>query len=249
MSRRLFYILLAANLILPLWGTLGLRVPGNGTSLPGDPVVARLVLLAERSEPLVPETKAVNHPVAPRTPSGIAARPASRGECCRCVGLFEDQAPARNFAAQLHRLGIDVEVETAMATTVIGYWLMYPAANMTQAQENLRRLQALGFTDLWLFRRGAWRNAISVGLYSQLSRAGAVADRLRARGIDVAVLPRHRKVAVFWVRMRREPFPGWLASLTPGLNGRDCPHLGELAVSIPSEAALLADEVAVSPRL
>ncbi len=245
MSRRLFAILLAANLILLLWGMREPRSSGSGWASPGDSVAASLVLLAERPVPATaPQAEA---------PSSSDAAPASAkvagSECCRCVGPFEDPAAAGNFAAQLHRIGIDVAVETAAATEVEGYWLMYPAADLSDARRNLRRLQALGFTDLWLFEGGPWRGTISLGLYSQWSRAEAVAERLRARGIDVAVLPRHRRVTAFWVRMRREPFPGWLTGLASGLGGRDCRHLEESVAPISPEALRSVDGDGVSPRL
>ncbi len=243
MSRRLFAILLAANLIVLLWGMREPRPSGDGWVSPDDSVATSLVLLEERPElptPSQPET-------APF--SGTApASPKAAGRC-QCAGPFEDPAAAGNFAAQLHRLGIDVEVETAPATAVEGYWLMYPAADMARARRNLRRLQALGLTDLWLFERGPWRGAVSLGLYSEWSRAEAVADRLRAQGIDVAVLPRHRRVTVFWVRLRREPFPGWLSGLASGLGGRDCRHLDESVAPIRPEAVLSVSEGSSSPRL
>ncbi len=242
MSRRVFAILLAANLIVPLWSMREPRLSGSGSLVPDAPVAPPLVLLAERPPPTVPPSETAPSTVAAPTPAKAAG-------CCRCTGPFEDLAAAGNFAAQLHRLGIDVEVETAPATVVEGYWLMYPAADMAQARRNLQRLQALGLTDLWLFKRGPWRGAVSLGLYSKWSRASAVADRLRARGIDVAVLPRHRRVTVFWVRMRREPFPGWSAALAAGIGGRDCRHLDESAAPIRSEAVLSVSEGSSSPRL
>ncbi len=234
MSRRVFAILLAANLILLLWGMREPRSPGSGSLVPDTPAAPPLVLLTERPPPMAPPSEAAPPPA-----------PAKAAECCRCVGPFEDPAAAGNFAAQLHRLGIDVAVEAAPATTVAGYWLMYPAADMARARQNLRRLQAMGLTDLWLFEQGPWRGAISLGLYSEWSRAGAVAHRLRARGIDVAILPRHRRVAVFWVKMRREPFPGWSAALA----GRDCRHLDESVAPIRPEAVMSASEGEASPRL
>ncbi len=243
MSRRVFAILLAANLILLLWDMREPRPSGSGSLLPDTPVAPTLVLLTERPVPSMPP------PSEAGASPGVAPSPTKAAGCCQCAGPFEDPAAAGNFAAQLHRIGIDVAVETAPAIAVEGYWLMYPAADMARARRNLRRLQALGLTDLWLFERGPWRGAVSLGLYSEWSRAEAVADRLRARGIDVAVLPRHRRVTAFWVRLRREPFPGWLSGLASGLGGRDCRHLDESVTPIRPEAVLSVSEGSSSPRL
>ncbi len=252
MSRRLFYLLLAANLIVWLWEVSGRHRPYRDT-MPEQDTLERLVLLGEAPGTPVPPDKVVEPSSTISTDSNVREPAKAAGilpdgdRCCRCVGPFETMAEAGFFAHQLHQLGIDVEIQTSMDAFPVAYWLMYPAAgDPARARENLRRLRALGFTDLWLFERGPWRGAISLGLYAQLSRAEAVAGQLRTQSVEVTVLPRYREITLFWVRLRSEPFPGWLAGLHAGLEGRDCRHLEVSAVSIPSAGK---DGAAVSPRL
>lgn len=255
MSRRLFFVFLAANLILWLWESYGRRPAQRKVLGTVETPMERLVLLGELPQlPHRPapagvagvvtvtsqEAENVSVPVSSTSPPSAMAVDESvpseerrSVEQCHLVGPFPERASAEAFAAQLRRLHIGVEIRLVEETVVRGYWLRYPpVADLATARENLERLRSQGLRDLWLFTHGPWRGAISLGMYSERGRAERMAERLRRQGIPVRVMPKKERIPRYWVQLNRQPFPGWLKSLGPSLKGRNCDHSGESAIPI-----------------
>ncbi len=94
----------------------------------------------------------------------------------------------------------EVKVEARPGTENVGYWVMIPAShNVTDAEETLKKLQAAGFNDLWLIRKGESRNAISLGLYTKERYAQRHADTIHNKGFDPVVVPKQKNTRVYWV--------------------------------------------------
>ena len=94
----------------------------------------------------------------------------------------------------------EAKVEARQGKEAVGYWVMIPAApDVTDAEETLKRLQAAGFNDLWLIRKGERRNAISLGLYTRERYAQRHADTIRDKGFDPVVVPKQKNARLYWV--------------------------------------------------
>ena len=81
---------------------------------------------------------------------------------------------------------------------VSSHLVYYPAAKQyQQSKKNVGMLKGKGITDLWLFRKGEMRGAISLGLFVKESRALSLKRNLLKKGINVDVLQRY-KTETFW---------------------------------------------------
>ncbi len=207
MSRRLTWLLLAANLLVLLWAVTGRQAEQPQRRGAGIPL-ERIVLVEEAARPPTPAATAESE-----TPAADSqASPPQRQTCYR-LGPFRERQVAANLLTQFLELGLTGRVVEEETDDVTGYWLMYPPApDLATARRNLARLKARGWEDLWLFESGPWRGAISLGLYAQRSRAEAMAAKLQAQGVEVRILPRRGAVRRFWLESAQEPFPGWRAS-------------------------------------
>lgn len=86
---------------------------------------------------------------------------------------------------------------------ISSYLVYYPAAETYAASKaNLKLLQEQGQTDLWLFRKGDMRGAISLGLFSQQSRALRIKEKLIKQGIAVEMRPRYKTVKQDFAKLK-----------------------------------------------
>ena len=84
------------------------------------------------------------------------------------------------------------------------YVLVPPLADRDAGIEKLRELRDAGFADSWLFRGGEYRNAISLGLFSNRSGAEKHADNVRNKGFDADVRDKLSPVERRWLVLRLE---------------------------------------------
>ncbi|MCB1923755.1 MAG: hypothetical protein KDJ27_08420 [Gammaproteobacteria bacterium] len=109
-----------------------------------------------------------------------------------------------------------------------GYYVMIPALPDRPAGiAKVGELRAAGFEDVWLFRGGEFRNAISLGLFSSEVGAERHALRVRDKGFDVAVLPKTSVRDVRWLLVEHDRDLDLAAKLplpqTATLAAQDCP--------------------------
>ena len=109
-----------------------------------------------------------------------------------------------------------------------GYYVMIPALPDRPAGiAKVGELRAAGFEDVWLFRGGDFRNAISLGLFSSEVGAERHALRVRDKGFDVAVLPKTSVRDVRWLLVEHDRDLDLAAKLplpqTATLAAQDCP--------------------------
>jgi hypothetical protein len=68
-----------------------------------------------------------------------------------------------------------------------------PLPSRSAGLEVLAELEAKGITDTWLFPRGVYRNAISLGLYSRETGALRHQRSVVERGFDAEVVERTKR--------------------------------------------------------
>ena len=111
-------------------------------------------------------------------------RPESR--CLRIGPLTADDADALINRLPGHLALIsDVSEEYAQ---VNGYYVLIPVlASRAAGLKKLQELADAGFEDTWLFRSGALRNAISLGLFRREASARRHAERVESKGFTTEV--------------------------------------------------------------
>ncbi|MDJ0738236.1 MAG: hypothetical protein QNJ91_00865 [Gammaproteobacteria bacterium] len=113
--------------------------------------------------------------------------------CSRVGPLAGDAADALR-----KRLPAAIEVladSTEDTSQVDGYYVLVPALpTRAEGLQMLQKLGEAGFEDTWLFRRGAYRNAISLGLFRREAGARRHAERVAAKGFAVEVRERTSRV-------------------------------------------------------
>ncbi|MGB5199230.1 MAG: hypothetical protein WBR56_04950 [Sedimenticolaceae bacterium] len=117
--------------------------------------------------------------------SAVAAeRPEAR--CSRIGPLTTDDADALiNRLPGYITLVSDVSEEYAQ---VNGYYVLIPVlASRAAGLKKLQELADAGFEDTWLFRSGALRNAISLGLFRREASARRHAERVQNKGFTTEV--------------------------------------------------------------
>ncbi len=114
-----------------------------------------------------------------------AAKTAARQ--CQRIGPFASAAAATTTRQALAKLGT-VNSEQISGEVPAGHWVLVPPqASRAAALAVADRLKKKGITDLWVISKGAEKNGISLGVFSQRENADRFARRARAKGFDVEI--------------------------------------------------------------
>ena len=104
---------------------------------------------------------------------------------CHEIGPFGDTEMLQAGTAEIAALADHAESFSIGKKIPRGYVILYPAAEtFEQSLDNYQRLKKQGYSDLWLFRKTAWRGAVSMGIYSNENRAKRIAQRLIDKGMN-----------------------------------------------------------------
>ena len=100
------------------------------------------------------------------------------------------------------------------------YLVYYPAAETyAESWENQKILKEKGITDLWLFRKGGMKGAISLGLFSKKQRAVKFVNHLVEKGIYAEWKERFKNEKSLFARVSMQGNP---ADLSPPLTAAVC---------------------------
>ncbi len=145
-----------------------------------------------------PEEPAPEEPVPPEPE--IAGPPV---ELCGSLGLIEDRQQARQIGQELEKSGFKVALEEESRQTQLGFWVVIPPLPSNEAaQQKLQELAAVGITDVWHFKNGDMKNAISLGMFSQESNAQNFQQEMRQKGFDTELRPRYLNKKQYTVQVR-----------------------------------------------
>lgn len=150
--------------------------------------------------------------------------PVSR--CARVGPLKPEQADDLIRALPAHlQLLADTSSEERVAT---GYYVLVPPLpGRAEGIAKLNELREAGFKDVWLFRGGEFRNAISLGLYSNAAGAQRHARDVAGKGFDVEVRDRTSVSERRWLVLQYFGEGDLTGSLplpeSAGVEARPCP--------------------------
>lgn len=169
------------------------RQPEPVTALPA-PARAAVEALTSNDAP----DDAAPEPTTPQpaTPTVVAAV-ATR---CVTVGPFGKLPQANAATEALRALGGTVERRSEQARIWVGHWVhLPPSASRAAAVEVVEKLRADGVSDIYIESGSDLRNAISLGLFTDVSRAEIRAGKVRQLGVRPQIRDRFREGDQFWL--------------------------------------------------
>lgn len=163
--RLLFYILLAANLVL--LGVVWLRPPQTS-----------------------PDADLLNQQIKPEKVRIIAARPLvapTIKTACLEWGPF-GTGEVKPAQSALEALQPDIAISQREVQTVVGFWVYIPPLDTrSEVDHKIAELRKLGVEEYYAVEsQGPMRNAISLGIFKTEEAANAYLERLRDKGVRSA---------------------------------------------------------------
>ncbi|MCF6356095.1 MAG: hypothetical protein L3J26_13540 [Candidatus Polarisedimenticolaceae bacterium] len=135
-----------------------------------------------------------------QTEVAVAPEPQPRPLACYRLGPIADSASAEGLSGHLTQLGLATVTHRQSIKKTKGYWVMLPSlASYGQARQKQRELKEAGFSDFWIFPKGEYENAISLGLYSRLSNAETAHKQSLKKGVTTVVVPHQVEVEQYWL--------------------------------------------------
>lgn len=227
--RVLFLFLVMANLAFFAWMTL-VAPEEEGTDprpLRAQIEPARIKVLPATA-PAGPPSPA--SPVAPKPKSDPpqATATAAPGACVEWGSFTLADAPSAEKA--LEPLGLGARLVQRRVEEIASWWVyMPPQGNRANAQKKATELKGLGIDEWFIVADdGAWRWAISLGVFRSEEAARNRLDVLRAKGVRTAQLgERELQVPKIWLQARNADagqLSRWreIARSLPGAEFRDC---------------------------
>jgi len=202
--RNLFLALLLTNLGFAAWAAWYAE-PQSGSGVAMDPRVPGITLVSEIDE-AVPETAetlpdTAPEPVAP--PPVVVAAANTQG--CVSVGPFEELAQASAAQSALRETGFAPSQRVVDGDVWVGYWVHLPGiATRDEANEILDELRANDISDSYIVPGGEESQTISLGVFSEISRAGSIREQVRELGYDPTVTDRSRSATLYWIDVLAE---------------------------------------------
>lgn len=196
--RSLFLVLLLSNLLLMGW------IWRSGDTEPRQEHVA-LQADVPKLEALEPSSAgtgeqrsaAAEQPGdAERAPgatgSGGAGTDAEASRRCLEVGPFDSREKALQGARRYRRAGHEVSLRSSEERFEIGQWVyLSPLPSREAARQRAAELRQKGISDIYVVTTPEFRNAISLGVYSQSESVERRLAQLSSYDLDLQVRSRH----------------------------------------------------------
>ena len=192
--RNAFFALLLVNLAYFAWA----HWVDAPRPAPVNEAIAKLpkLKLAEEAppspgpEPASPEKTAMNQ------------QPAA----CMSVGPFADLARSAQAAALLREKGFDPHQRAEAGQTSAGFWVFVGGLNQADTDHALVTLEHNGIRDaLVMPETPEAGRRLSLGVYSERSRAQRRADAIRQTGLKAEVAERKIPGSIYWVDLSPPP--------------------------------------------
>jgi cell division septation protein DedD len=152
------------------------------------------------AEPEAPAGEATRVVVA-TPPAVTAAAPASDApRACVSVGPFRELSQAATAAANLRGAGLEPVQRVGEGDIWVGYWVYLAAIpTLADAETILARLKANGITEAYVIPSSDSGTLISLGVFTEVARAGNRLNAARELGYEATISDRTRRGTVYWV--------------------------------------------------
>jgi len=227
--RNLFLLLVLLNLGVLAW--YGWIAPAPGTLPPYDgPGITLLrelepdhpIIVASRAPPIAdeaaefpvedlpleassPSVEGTELPGAAGLPGATASEtgdPVAASARCIAVGPFTDAAQAEAAVATLNGAGIAASLRVEPLEIWEGYWVYVAGMpSIERANTALAELAANGISDAYVIPNSDSGILISLGVFSDITRAGTQAERAGRFGLAATITERVRTEETRWIEL------------------------------------------------
>jgi len=127
------------------------------------------------------------------------------GRLCYSLGPFTNKIEADNAQELLKEEKVETRSIRLRDTSLSGYWVILPASeSRKEANQQIKKIKKLKIKDYFLVVTGPYKNAISLGVFSQKNLARRRVDQMIRHGF----IPRMESVAlprkVYWVNWHKD---------------------------------------------
>lgn len=138
---------------------------------------------------------------------------------CIAIGPFDDAESLAAAETMLSGSGFAPEQSVYEEEVWDGYWLYIGQLDsQAEAREILATLSDNGISDAYIIPDTDSGVVISLGVFSQISRAGSVADQVSDLGFQGTIADRMSAQESFWLEIELE---GEVATILEAVQGRD----------------------------
>ena len=128
--------------------------------------------------------------------------PAQPVAVCYRVGPLKAEDADKLIAGLSDKIEL-LSDDTEPTQALIGYYVLIPPlGSIAEGNKKLEELKEAGIADTWLFRRGEYQFAISLGLFSRQSSAERHAANVGKKGFDVEVRQRTALRDRRWLQLK-----------------------------------------------
>jgi hypothetical protein len=232
--RALCLLLIVANLAFLGWTQLVDAGPSQQARVFAPPPVAQRLQLA--SEAALNGVASAGNGAASALPDEASSAEKrsvadSTALPCRSVGPFRDLAEAAHASGALQAAGFDPRQRLEQGELWVGYWVsLQDLRNRAAADEAMSKLKDHGVTDAYIMPSTDSASVLSLGVFTDQSRAQRRAEEIRGFGFDPQISDRKRSGTVYWLDVDNhdgKPIDPALLQAEPGkilrLEMRACP--------------------------
>jgi hypothetical protein len=142
--------------------------------------------------------------VAP--PANAAATAIDAPRACVSVGPFRELSQAAAAAANLRGAGLEPKQRVGEGDIWVGYWVYLAAIpTLADAETILARLKENGITEAYVIPSSDSGTLISLGVFTEVARAGNRLNASRELGYEATISDRTRRGTVYWVDVLLAP--------------------------------------------
>jgi cell division septation protein DedD len=216
--RNLFLVLLLVNLGVFAWYSWIVPAPSVATPYngPGITLLRELepdtpILAASRPPDAVPpissalpieEDPAFTAQAPADSPAAEEAVPAAATTKCVAIGPFTEAAQAELAQATLGEAGFAASLAVSQEQVWDGYWVFIGGLpGMDRAQAVLADLATSGIADAYVIPNSDSGILISLGVFSDIARAGTQAERAGRLGFAATITERTRSAETHWLEL------------------------------------------------
>ncbi len=231
--RNLFLALVLANLAFAAWHRwYGGERTAPVAPLPDGPAITLVSEVRDDPSAAAPApAPVVASPPAGLAVPGLPAATEPAAERCVSVGPFRELSQAATAAGSLRAAGHAPTQRVAEGEIWVGYWVyLERIPTEEEAEAILADIREHGVTDSYVIPDNGGDNRVSLGVFSEIGRAGRRREEVRALGYEPVVTDRTRRGTVYWVDVLLGPGESldFDALQTPGrilrLEQRSCPE-------------------------
>lgn len=129
-----------------------------------------------------------------------AEAPRQAALSCVSVGPFRELSQAATAGATLREQGLEPIQRAGEGDIWVGYWVyIEQIPSVARANEILALLRDNGIADSYVIPSSDSGTLISLGVFTEITRAGRRREEVRALGHDATISDRTRRATVYWI--------------------------------------------------